>query len=382
LVGTWCRAVARARYSRGAEFRSQKAVLVNGILSQYMLRTILAATAMVLVVLLALAGLFEFIAELDDTQGDYQTPRVILYTLLRLPQLAFEMLPVAALIGSLLGLGGLAASSEIVVMRSAGLSVNQLAGMVAVTGFALLVFTGLLGEFIGPPLDYYARNMRLEARYEQDDDRLGNETWVRDGPVILHLERVSSEFEFGSIYLFLLDEHNGLASIARAENSGIDDDDRWILENLRETRFRDDGVQVVESSVAVESFDIDAEVLGISLVKPQSLSGRGLMSYVAYLKRNSLDSRRYETELWYRVARTATVMIMPILALAFVFGPLRTGGAGARLMIGVVIGLAYYLASEMLANSGQVFNFEPAVIAWLPSVTLAIVTVFALHRVR
>jgi len=73
---------------------------------------------------------------------------------------------------------------------------------------------------------------------------------------------------------------------------------------------------------------------------------------------------------------------MPILALAFVFGPLRTGGAGARLMIGVVIGLAYYLASEMLANSGQVFNFEPAVIAWLPSVTLAIVTVFALHRVR
>jgi len=355
---------------------------VNGILSQYMLRTILAATAMVLVVLLALAGLFEFIAELDDTQGDYQTPRVILYTLLRLPQLAFEMLPVAALIGSLLGLGGLAASSEIVVMRSAGLSVNQLAGMVAVTGFALLVFTGLLGEFIGPPLDYYARNMRLEARYEQDDDRLGNETWVRDGPVILHLERVSSEFEFGSIYLFLLDEHNGLASIARAENSGIDDDDRWILENLRETRFRDDGVQVVESSVAVESFDIDAEVLGISLVKPQSLSGRGLMSYVAYLKRNSLDSRRYETELWYRVARTATVMIMPILALAFVFGPLRTGGAGARLMIGVVIGLAYYLASEMLANSGQVFNFEPAVIAWLPSVTLAIVTVFALHRVR
>ena len=355
---------------------------MNGILSQYMMRTILAATALVLVVLLALAGLFEFIAELDDTRGDYQTPQVILYTLLRLPQLAFEMLPVAALIGSLLGLGALAANSEIIVMRAAGLSIRKMSGMVAMTGAVLLVFTALLGEFIGPPLDYFARNMRLEARYGQDEDRLGNATWVRDGAVILHLERVSSEFEFGSLYLFLLDNEAGLAAVARAENSGIDDDDRWILENLRETRFQDDGVQVVESPVAVESFNIDAEVLGISLVKPQSLSGQGLLSYIGYLRRNSLDARRYETELWYRIARTTAVVIMPVLALAFVFGSLRTGGAGARLMIGVVIGLAYYLASEMLANSGQVFNLNPALVAWLPSAALALVTLIALQRVR
>jgi len=355
---------------------------MNGILSQYMMRTIIAMTALVLVVLLALAGLFEFIAELDDAQGDYQTPRIILYTALRLPQLAFEMLPVASLIGALLGLGALAANSEFIVMRSSGLSIKRLSGMVAITGLVLLVFTGLLGEFIGPPLDYYARNMRLQARYEQDDDRLGNETWVKDGPVVLHLERVSSEFEFGSVYVFRFDDKNELRSIAKAENSGIDDQDRWLLQNFRETRFGDDGVHVVESSLAVESFDIDAEVLGISLVKPQSLSGRGLLSYIGYLKRNSLDANRYETELWYRIARTATVLIMPVLALAFVFGSLRTGGAGARLMIGIIVGLAYYLASEMLANSGQVFNLNPALIAWLPSGVLALVTVYALNRIR
>jgi len=355
---------------------------VNGILSQYMMRTIIAMTALVLVVLLALAGLFEFIAELDDAQGDYQTPLIILYTALRLPQLAFEMLPVAALIGSLLGLGALASNSEFIVMRSSGLSIKRLSGMVAITGFALLIFTGLLGEFIGPPLDYYARNMRLQARYEHDDARLGNETWIKDGTVVLHLERVSSEFEFGSIYVFRFNDENELLSIAKAENSGIDDQDRWLLQNFRETRFQDDGVHVVESSLAVESFDIDAEVLGISLVKPQSLSGRGLLSYIGYLKRNSLDANRYETELWYRIARTVTIVIMPVLALAFVFGSLRTGGAGARLMIGIIVGLAYYLASEMLANSGQVFNLNPAVIAWLPSGILAIVTVYALTRIR
>lgn len=352
------------------------------ILSQYLMRTILTSTVLVLVVLLALAGLFEFIAELDDTQGGYQTPQVLLFVALRLPNLAFEMLPVAALIGSLLGLGALAGSSEIVVMRSAGLSVTRLSGMVAVAGLIMLIVTGLVGEFIGPPLDLYARDMRQEARYDKGEVRLGNETWVKDGPVYLHLERVNSEFEFGSIYLFRFDDDHELAAIARAENSGIDEDDNWILENLRETRFQDDGVQIVESSVAVESFEVNAELLGSSLAKPLSLSARGLLVYIDYLKRNNLDAAQYESELWYRGSRTLAVLIMPILALAFVFGSLRTGGAGSRLMLGVIIGLAYYLASETLANSGQVFNLNPALVNWLPTLLLCLVTGIALKRIR
>ncbi len=355
---------------------------MNSILSLYLMRAILTTTALVLIVLLALAGLFEFIAELDDVQADYQTPQAILYSALRLPNLAFQMLPVSVLIGSLLGLGALAANSEIIVMRSAGLSVRKLAGMVAWTGFVLLVITGLLGEFIGPPLDYYARNMRTEARSGQEDDRLGNETWVKDGPTYLHLQRVSSEFEFGSLYVFRFDDDGNLSSIARAESAGISEDDRWRLENLRETAFRNDGVQVTSEIVTTENFEVNAEMLGSAMAKSSSLSARGLLSYIDYLKRNNLDARDYETELWYRMSRTTAVMIMPMLALAFVFGSLRSGGAGGRLVIGVVIGLAYYLASEMLANSGQVWKMNPALIAWLPSLVLLAVTVYALSRTR
>ncbi len=354
---------------------------MTGILSQYMMRSIFASTALVLVVLLALAGLFEFIAELDDTQGNYGTAQAILYTLLRLPNLAFEMLPVAALIGSLLGLGAMAGNSEIIVMRSAGLSVAEMSGMVALSGAVLLIFTGLLGEFIGPPLDFYARNMRVEARYQQDEDRQGNETWVKDGNAYLHLERVNPDFEFGSLYIYKFDGDR-LESIAVAENSGIDANDNWILENLRETEFQREGVQVTQTSRSVETFEVDSGLLGSALAKPLSLSARELLSYIDYLERNSLDATKYETEFWFRVSRTSTVLVMPMLALAFVFGSLRSGNAGSRLMIGVVIGLAYYLASETLANSGQVFDLNPLIVTWVPSITLAAITAFALSRIR
>ena len=353
-----------------------------GLLSSYLMRSILASTLLVLLVLLSLAGLFEFISQLEDTRGNYGVPQALLYSLLRLPQLSFEMLPIAALIGSLLGLGGLANNSELVVMRTAGLSVIRLAGMVAISGLVLMIFTAVIGEFIGPPLDYFARTMRDEGRYEQEDRDIGNAAWVKDGPVILHMERINPEFQFGALYMFRFNDDNTLQSIARAENSGIDDSDNWILENFRETQFRDDGVQVVESSFAVESFDVSGDLLGITLVKPVSLSGRGLMSYIDYLRRNDLSAKRYETELWSRVSKTVTVIVMPVLALAFVFGSLRSAGSGSRLLIGVLIGLAYFLASEMIANSGQVFNLNPAIVTWAPSLALLAVTALALGRVR
>ena len=115
-----------------------------GILSGYLMRTILASTMLVLMVLLGLATLFEFIGELDNKMGDYGIPEALLYSVLRLPQVAFQMLPMATLIGALLGLGGLASNSELVVMRSAGLSVGKLAGMVAITGVVIMVITALI----------------------------------------------------------------------------------------------------------------------------------------------------------------------------------------------------------------------------------------------
>ncbi len=353
-----------------------------GILSVYLMRTILASTMLVLMVLLGLATLFEFIGELDNKMGDYGVSQALLYSVLRLPQVAFQMLPMATLIGALLGLGGLATHSELVVMRSAGLSVGKLAGMVAITGVVIMIITALIGEYIGPPLDYFARTMRNEARYQQDERNSGNAAWVKDGSVILHLERVNSEFEFGGIYIFRFNDDNSLQSIARAENSGIDDSDKWILDNYRETRFQDDGVQVVESSREVQSFDLSGDMLGITLVKPISLSAKGLLSYISYLKKNNLSSGRYETEFWSRIATTVTVVIMPVLALAFVFGTLRVSGSGGRIMIGVMIGLGYYLASEMVANSGQVYDLNPALVTWLPSLVLLAITVFAIDRIR
>lgn len=352
------------------------------ILTKYLVKSILKSTFLVLALLLSITALYEFISQLGNLEGEYGVLQAFLFALLRLPQLSFEMLPIATLIGSLLCLGLLSTSSELIVMQTAGVSTRKISRMVGLSGVFIVLFSILMGEFIGPSLDYYARNMRDEARYDSQGADFGSSVWVKDDLTILHLERVNTEYDFGNLYLFRFNEDNSLKSIAVAENSGIDRNEEWVLNNFRETRFEENRVITSSSRTINESFELNSDLLGVTLVKPISLSIRELIGYVRYLKKNDLFSSRYEIELWSRISSVLTIILMPILALAFVFGSLREVGAGARLTIGLVIGLVYFLVSELIFNYGQVYSMNPILTAWTPPFLLGIYTLFKLNYSR
>lgn len=349
----------------------------------YLIRAIFAATALVLAVLLAVAAFSEFVGQLDDIgTGEYGTLDATLFTALRLPILAVQMLPMALLIGALLGLGALAGHSELTVMRGAGVSPWRMAGAAAGAGLVMMLASLALGEYLAPPLDQFARKYKNAAKNVETGLTGERGTWVKEGSTIFNVERISRDFDFGGVYIFELDGGRRLVSIGHADDARLDAVDRWVLDNYGETRFDEEGARASRRMRSVQDHNVDAELLGVTIVKPSSLSLRGLADYIAYLKRNDLDAAAYRIELWSRIASTVTIVIMPVLAIGFVFGSLRSAGAGARLLVGVLIGLAYFFASRMLGTSGQVFNLNPVVIAWLPSLALAAVTAFAVSRVR
>src|ERR1700742_4511749 len=99
------------------------------VLDRYIVRSILGFVLLAETVLLILGGLVIFIDQQDDIGvGQYGTLNALMVTLLTLPQQTYELLPVTALIGSLLGLGQLARGSELVVIRATGVSTQRIAG--------------------------------------------------------------------------------------------------------------------------------------------------------------------------------------------------------------------------------------------------------------
>lgn len=352
------------------------------LLARYVRRTILGYTLIVMCVLLVLSALYLFITQQDDIGvGTFTTVDALWFVALNLPKYAFDMLPIAALIAALLALGSLARSMELVVVRAAGISTLRISLWVAGAGAMLMVVTAILGEFVSPPLEQYARQMKAYEKFH--DYSMGNRgAWAKDGNTIVSFKQQTAGATYGGVYLFKFDDKRRLVSVGRADTASIDAGDEWKLSNYRESRIEEDRVVPSRQSTAHLSTSLSQEFLGLAAMDPDMLTGRDLRSYIAHLRENGLDSRAYETGFWARIARTVAVAIIVVLAVPFAFGPMRSTGSGVRTVVGIMIGVAFFFLARMIESGGEVFNVPPLVIAWAPTVLLTLVTAIAVSRVR
>jgi lipopolysaccharide export system permease protein len=356
---------------------------MTSVLARYLMRAILSHTLLVLLVLLALSGLYLFITQQDDIGvGTYTIEDALLYVGLSLPQYAFDMLPIAALIGALLALGNLARSMELIVVRAAGVSAFRIGLWAAGAGVILMVVTGLLGELAAPPMERYARQMRMFEKFRDYSMAGDRGAWAKDGDTIISVRQQSAGNRYGGVFVFKFDAQRRLLSVARANTASIETGNRWRLENYRETQIARDHVTPRREPAMDVQTGLSPEFLGLATLEPESLPGRDLWSYVEHLRANGLDARQYETAFWARIARTVAVAIIVVLAVPFAFGPLRSTGAGARTVVGIMVGVVFFLLARMLESGGAVFELPPIVVAWLPTAVLALITMIAVARVR
>jgi len=353
------------------------------ILGNYVVRTILGYTALVMLVLLALGALFLFIGQQDDIgTGGYTATQALLFVALNLPSYLFQLLPVGALIGALLGLGNLARGSELVVMRASGVTTARFCVWLGIAGFILAVLMVALGEFVAPPLEKYARQLKVFSKYSEFSFAGNRGTWVRDGDTIISVEQQSADARYGGVQVFRFDPDRRLLGVGRADSASVDDANGWQLEGYAETRFADGRTEVERSATKEVRTTLSAEFLGLAVVEPETMGLRDLRSYIAHLQRNNLDFTAFEAAFWARIARVTALVLVVILALPFALGSMRDSGQGARTVVGILIGAGFVLLSQTLESSGQLFDLAPWIVGWGPTLLLAALTMALLARIR
>jgi len=352
-------------------------------LDRYLYRTVILYTLMAMGVLTTLGALFVFISQQNDIGvGDYRTGDAFLYTLLNVPEQIFELLPIGALIGALMGLGNLAASSELVVTRASGISVWRIAWPVALAGASLALAMYAIGEYVAPPLAQLAKREKTTSKYADVSFAGTSGAWVKDGNLILRVQTGEVDQSFGGVSLYELDAPNKLRAIQRADRISVAEPGHWRMHNVATTHFDADHVTSdVVPEVTVRS-NVNPDFLGLAATDPDLLTLRGLASYIEHLRRNSLDTASYEIGYWSRIARMFAVVIVTLLALPFVFGPLRTSGAGTRTVIGIMLGVVFFLITRTVENAGQLFGLEPALVGWGPTAVIGFCTLVAISRTR
>jgi lipopolysaccharide export system permease protein len=354
------------------------------ILMRYIILGIYKSIASVLAVLVLVGGIIQLVGQFEDVGiANYGLSEAFVYVLLGMPRMVFQILPAAAVIGTLMALGNLAVHHELTVIRASGVSKFQLILTVGLAGFVLTVLMALLGESFAPSLGAYARELRTQALHDDLDTAGGQSTWLKDGSYIFNLQREVGDLGFGSgVNMFEITDDHRLVRVAQADSADVDSQQRWVLANYAETRFDRAGIAALHEDRSLQSYDLSPDLLNLSIVRHDLLDTPGLQRYIGYLKANDLDADRYLIAYWGRIANVLSVTFMTLLALPFVFSNLRSAGTGARLIVGLIIGLGFYVIDETFANSGEVFDIDPVVVAWIPTSGLIVVTVLALARMR
>ncbi|MDE2090762.1 MAG: LPS export ABC transporter permease LptG [Gammaproteobacteria bacterium] len=352
------------------------------VIDRHIAAQVIMNTLLVLLVLTALASIITFVGEFSHVgQGQYTLLEAGIYTLLYVPSQAYSMFVVAVLLGALLGLGDLASHNELMVMRTAGLSVTRLGVSAMAGGLVLLVLCVVLGEFIAPASQRYAESRRSQSLYDQANVLGSGGIWAKDGDVFLNVRQMTERNSAQGIYIYRVDSGHHLLSTAEAVsavfNNGI-----WLLKDLRETKLTPEGATTQNLPSLEWHTYLGPGLLSLFVVDSDSLSARGLYQYIEYLRSNGVDANRYITAFWGRIAQPLSLLVMLVLALPFVFGPLRSATTGQRLVTGMLIGIGFFVFNSIFTQSGVVFGLNPVLTAWLPTLLLAIISGIAVIRIR
>ncbi|MDX1593792.1 MAG: LPS export ABC transporter permease LptG [Gammaproteobacteria bacterium] len=351
-------------------------------LDRYLGREVLKAALLAVVALTALDAFFGLIIELEDIgRQRYDLLDAFTYVAMTLPRRIMEVLPTGALIGCLLGLGGMAARSELVAVRAAGVSVGRIAWGVAKAGLVLVIAAAVLGEFIAPWSESYATHLRTKEQRDVTHASAHPGAWLRDGRGYARVGYVAPDGELLNVTLFTFDDSRRLTEAASARRAAISDG-RWVLHGATLSRLDGQGVTTARDVRIERPTLLDPQLVRVVMLDPENLTASALQRYVTYLESLGEDPRRYRQAFWSKLAAPLQGLVMLLVGLPFAFGSARDTPLGKRLVIGIVVGLLFLLVSRLFSQAGHAFEMHPVVASLLPSLLFLGVATFALRRVR
>jgi len=351
------------------------------MLFRYLSREILAASLLVLVALLALFGFFDLIRELDDlNKGTYRLNMMLAYVALSLPSHAYVLLPAAGLMGTLFALARMAEQSEITVMRSAGLSLTNLAGYVAGVGVVIALLTAAVGEVVAPNTEEAAKGLRLRATQSIVAHEFRSGFWVKDDKSFVNIQDVTPDTELLNLRIYEFDPSYRLTAISRAEKGTYEGPNRWQLTNVELTRFVGDSAKLEKLPKATWNSVLTPDILSVLKVQPERMSLPSLYSYIEHLRENRQKSTRYEIALYSKVFYPIAAILLMVLVIPFALGSSRSGGVGGRIVLGILIGLVFHFAGRLLSHIGLLNDWPAIVSSGAPLVLVGTVAWFLLRR--
>jgi lipopolysaccharide export system permease protein len=346
-------------------------------LSRYIGREVLYATILIFVALLMLFALFDLIHELANVGKDgYPLGRALLFVGLSVPGHIYELVPTAALIGTLFALSQMVANSEYTVMRASGTSLTQITLSIVRVGIPLAIATFLAGEFLAPPAERLAQQVRVQAQGQANRfvaQQFESGFWFKQDLAFVNIKSLLADMTLADVRIYEFDRDLRLKALRVADSGTFVGDGLWRLKNVQTTALGPEGAKVVRNEQYDWETVLKPSILTVYQVAPEKLELPTLYDNIRVLGGNQQKTSRFEIALWNKIFYPAAVVVMMLLALPFAYFQRRAGGVGFRIFAGTILGLVFFLLGRLFAYVGVINDWPPLFAAAFPVVAFVAV---------
>lgn len=353
----------------------------------YLGKVVIGSVLLTWAVLLGLDMMLALVSEFGSVgEGNYGAMEALVYVLYTVPRHAYTLFPTAAVIGSLMALGQLAATSELTALRAIGLSRRR---MTIAVGAALALLTMLMvvnGETLAPWGQRSADALKASSKSKNMIVARYSGVWAREGAVILNAEGGEEHdtgsdrwLELNDVRLYEFEDDGRLKSLALVKVAEHRPGG-WLLRDVTRTTFGEDSVTRTQVDQERWESQLDATALSADIDRPRYLSTRELRDAMQYRARNGLESRDYQENYWGRWFYAINVLALCLAAIPFAFGSLRSGGMGKRLFIGIVFALGFWLLQTQFVKMASAFKYDFRLAYALPTMIMVGVSMYLFKR--
>ncbi|MGH8418339.1 MAG: LPS export ABC transporter permease LptG [Pseudomonas sp.] len=348
-------------------------------LDWYIGKSVFMAILAVLGIILGLASLFAFIDEMADISDTYTFWDAGSFVVMTAPRRLYDMLPMAALIGCLIGLGALASSSELTIMRAAGVSIGRIVWAVMKPMLVLMIAGLLIGEYVAPVTEAQAQAARSLAQGTGDAQSARHGLWHRQGDEFIHINTVQPNGLLYGVTRYRFDDQRHMISASFAKQANYKTE-YWELKDVSTTLFHEGRTEVVSTPQERWNIALSPQLLSTVVLPPESLSMTGLYGYAHYLADQGLANGRYWLAFYTKILQPLVTVALVLMAISFIFGPLRSVTLGQRVFTGVLVGFTFRIAQDLLGPSSLVFGFSPLFAVLVPAGICALAGIWLLRR--
>ncbi len=343
-------------------------------LAWYFSRIVLWSVLSVLLLVVAIDFVFAVIGQIKSIHAGYTWGNAMLYVLLRMPSDIYLVFPIVGFLGALIGLSILAAKSELIAMRAAGLSLAGMARAMMLTGGGLLIFYYLLSLYVAP----YSRHAAIFEQSNNGDSSqnvliLSSNTWLKSGEHFLRIGEVLPQGVMNNVTDFLV-QNDVLTQVRQIDQIKLISDRDWSLTHVVVTTIGQNGIVQTTSPGFTEPSLISRNLLPVIAMQPDEMSIGTLYSYIHFRKINNLSIKAYQLQFWNRLIQPLMLPIMMLLAIPFMLGQVRSHSP-VRLIMGLFLGFVFYIVSQFFSSLTLLSPLPPFFGAAVPVILFGLLTI-------